>query len=132
MADRSADWMAQAVRDLEKAEGDMEREYFEWACFTAHQAAEKAMKSLYLALAGEAWGHTISALMKKLPAHHQPNPSLIEDAIQLDRFYIPTRYPNGFDSGSPKDYFTKRDAQNGVDAARRIIEFCQSQISGQA
>ena len=47
MADRSGDWMRQAEGDLEHAglsacEGD-----YEWACFAAQQAAEKAIKAVY-------------------------------------------------------------------------------------
>ena len=57
-----------------------------------------------------------------------PGEGLIEDPIHLDRFYIPTRYPNGFDTGSPKDYYTKKDAESACESARKIIEFCKSKI----
>lgn len=48
MADRSKDWLKQALRDLEHAKSSMENEYYEWACFASHQAAEKAVKALHL------------------------------------------------------------------------------------
>jgi HEPN domain-containing protein len=38
MADRSADWVDQALRDLEQAEQSMQAPRHEWACFAAHQA----------------------------------------------------------------------------------------------
>ena len=128
MTERSRDWIIQAMRDLEKAEKDLAWEYYEWACFTAQQAAEKAIKGLFQYLHADAWGHSASKLLKELPEEIRPAETLIDDAIMLDRFYIPTRYPNGFYIGSPKDYFTKKDAENACKAAKRIIKFCKSKI----
>lgn len=128
--ERSRDWLEQAKRDLRKAQNDLDSEYYEWACFTSQQAAAKAVKALYQSLHAEAWGHAIGILLKSLPDDCKASEWLIEDALCLDKFYIPTRYPNGFDSGSPKDYFTRKDAQTGIDAASRIIQFCEYHISG--
>jgi len=44
--ERSRDWLAQARRDLEKSLLDLQHGFHEWACFTAHQAAEKALKAV--------------------------------------------------------------------------------------
>jgi len=41
----------------------------------------------------------------------------------LDKYYIPTRYPNSFESGCPYEYFTRREAEDAVIYSRRIIEF---------
>ena len=54
---------------------------------------------------------------------------LIEAAKSLDKHYILSRYPNGFPSGAPVDYFTERDAQGAVDAARKIIRFCKDHLA---
>ncbi len=54
MLDRSGDWLKQALRDLEQAEESRERGKHEWACFEAHQAAEKAVEALHLYLGQEA------------------------------------------------------------------------------
>jgi HEPN domain-containing protein len=129
MPERSKDWLAQAIRDLEKANLDLQWGYYEWACFTSQQAAEKAVKALFQSIHADAWGHSVSELLKELPPKLKPEEVLIEDAIMLDRFYIPTRYPNGFDRGIPKDYFTKRDAESACESAKRIIEFCKGKIS---
>lgn len=48
-----------------------------------------------------------------------------EELIEDDKYYVPTRYPNSFESGSPYEYFTRRDAENGIVCSRRIIEFCK-------
>lgn len=128
MSERSGDWLAQAIRDLEKANMDLKWEYYEWACFTSQQAAEKAVKALFQYIHADAWGHSVSKLLKELPGGIVVLEELIEEAILLDRFYIPTRYPNGFDLGIPKDYFTRSDAEDACKAAEKIIEFCKSKI----
>lgn len=56
MPERSRDWINQAVRDLKAAEGLVENESFEWACFVAQQAVEKALKAVFQRLNAAAWG----------------------------------------------------------------------------
>jgi len=53
--ERSGDWFKQAQRDLESAKAQMEDGFFEWTCFIAQQAAEKAVKAVYQKLRAEAW-----------------------------------------------------------------------------
>ena len=55
LADRSADRVDLALRDLEQAEQSMQADRHECVCFAAHQAVEKALKGLNLALAQQAW-----------------------------------------------------------------------------
>jgi HEPN domain-containing protein len=124
---RSQDWLAQALRDLEKAKNDIRFEYWEWACFTAQQAAEKAVKALLMARGSEVWGHAITPMLRALKDLNVPS-QLIEYAQLLDTFYIPTRYPNGFPEGKPADYFNASKAQEAFDAASAIIRFCQDHL----
>jgi HEPN domain-containing protein len=130
MADRSEDWLRQAEADLQQAEASAREKRFEWSCFASHQAGEKAMKALILFLHGEPWGHSISMLIRDLPAESAAhlNAGLTESAKALDKHYIPTRYPNGFDSGAPMDYYTERDAREAINHARSILAFCQDEI----
>ena len=132
MAERSRDWFAQAQRDLETARWQLQGGFYEWVCFTCQQAAEKAVKALYQRLHAIAWGHAVSRLLNELPDEMKPAPELIEAAIYLDRYYIPTRYPNGFERGAPRDYYTKKDAQEAVEHAQHILEFCDGHLSGRS
>ena len=100
MPERSADWLAQAERDLELARHDLQGEFYEWACFVAQQGAEKAVKGLFEHLHGEAWGHSVSGLLAALPENVSPPEDLLEKARDLDRYYIQPRYPNGFAVGA--------------------------------
>lgn len=56
---------SQAVRDLEQAEDSRGKGRHEWACFAAHQAAEKAVKALHLHLGQEAWDHVVSTTAER-------------------------------------------------------------------
>lgn len=129
MASRAQDWLAQGERDLAHARHDEGAGYHEWACFSAHQAAEKAVKALYQHLGGEAWGHSVKHLLTELPPTVPITPDLMDYARILDRFYIPTRYPNGFDYGTPADYYTATDSQQAIHCATAIVRFCASCLS---
>lgn len=124
---RSQDWLAQAVRDLEKAEIDIQYEYWEWACFTAQQAAEKAVKALLMHRGQDAWGHAITPMLRALTDLDVPA-QLLEHAQLLDTFYIPTRYPNGFPQGKPADYYNAVMAREALDAANNLLRFCQDHL----
>jgi len=129
MPERSKDWLNQAVKDLKVAEEMMKDEFFEWSCFIAQQAAEKAIKAVFQKLNAAAWGHSIFDLMRILSKKVEVNDELLNCARSLDKYYVPTRYPNGFESGSPYEYFTRGDAENAIVCGRRIIEFCKGLLA---
>lgn len=122
--------MRQADADLEHAELSAREGDFEWACFAAQQAAEKAVKALYLFHHGDPWGHSLLALLQSLPAEigATVTPDLLDSARALDKQYIPARYPNGFALGAPLDYFNERDARESISHAKSILAFCQARI----
>jgi HEPN domain-containing protein len=129
MSNRYLDWLRQAEADLQHAHHSLAAHDFEWCCFAAHQAAEKALKATFLKLGLEAWGHTLTVLIGNLPdTAEQPSETLVNHARVLDKYYIPTRYPNGFDSGAPTDYYTEEEGRNAIHYAEAILEFCRHQI----
>jgi HEPN domain-containing protein len=129
MPERSKDWMKQAKRDLESAAKMMENEVFEWACFVCQQAAEKAVKAVLQKMNAVAWGHSVFELLRVLSKKTAVSSELLNCAKTLDKFYIPTRYPNGFESGSPFEYFTRGDAENALFCGRRVVEFCEGVLA---
>lgn len=128
MARRVDDWLRQADKDLKHARTSLTAGDYEWACFASQQAAEKALKAFYQSLGGESFGHSILRMMKDLPDQIAKTKRLLKKAADLDKFYIPTRYPNGFDWGAPMDYFQKDDAEKAVKDAEEIITFAKSKI----
>ena len=126
---RYRDWLDQAKRDLGRARIDLQYEYWEWACFTAQQAAEKAVKALLMNRGYSVWGHAITPMLRHLGETGVPT-AVIQWAQLLDTYYIPTRYPNGFVEGKPADYYNEPQATEAVHAAREIIRFCEDYLAG--
>ena len=115
-------------RDLEHARKSVELGDYEWACFAAQQAAEKAVKALYQKLGMEVWGCSVSRMLEQLPDEHRAPGELVDGAKELDRHYIPTRYPNFHPEGAPMDYYTRADAERAIGHAEEIIGFCRSKV----
>ncbi len=129
MNKRTQDWIDQAERDLKHAENDVTGKYYEWACFSAQQAAEKALTALYQAHHQVAWGHSVRELLDGLRDLMPIPEELIAGGKLLDKYYIIARYPNGFASGAPKDYFSKHEAEDAISSARQIIRFSQDHLA---
>jgi len=99
MAERSSDWMEQAERDLQMAQVARAEGFFEWACFIAQQAAEKAIEAVYQKEGAIAWGHSNTDLLRGIEQRYSVPKDILTSARRLDRFYIPARYPDGFGEG---------------------------------
>ena len=129
VADRSRDWLAQARRDLEQAEDSSRAGRHEWACFAAHQAAEKAAKALFLWLRQEPWGHVVARLLQELPVEAAAPAALVEKARFLDNLYVPTRDPNGHPEGAPFEHYGPLQSELALAYGREIIEFVRSKMA---
>ncbi len=128
MAERSRDWFRQAEADLNAARNLLNARDFNWAAFVSQQAAEKAVKALFQRRHLEAWGHSVTELLRNLPSDVKAPPELVDLGRELDKHYIPTRCPNAFDRGAPMDYYTEQEAEVAIANAEAIIEFCRNKI----
>ena len=124
---------AEAERWLETARGDLatarvllSNERYAHSCFHAQQAAEKAMKSLWSSLDRDPWGHSVRKLIDDLKELHADCYARLQDivpmAAELDRLYIPTRYPNGLPDILPDQAYFEGDAERAIDIAQRLID----------
>jgi len=127
--ERSKDWIDQAEGDLEHAINDMRSGFYDWACFSAQQSAEKAVKAVFQKMGAEAWGHSVYDLLQALKERVMVDEELLENALELDKAYIPTRYPNAHPSSSPRRRYTRREAERLVAYAERILRFCKGLLS---
>ncbi|TFG30502.1 MAG: HEPN domain-containing protein [Promethearchaeota archaeon] len=138
---RYNDWLKQAEKDLEAAEDSEKFEHYEWTCFQAQQSAEKTLKALLLYLNIDSWGHGLVYLLrelKKIMAETNEEKDkefdegeydvLKEKCQELDRHYIQPRYPNGFSSGYPAEYYNKKIASECLNHAKFIIGFVKKKI----
>jgi HEPN domain-containing protein len=129
LVERSADWMAQAKRDLENARYEVKGGFYEWACFLSQQAAEKAVKAVFQRLGAEAFGRSVAGLMQRLGKKFKIERELVDIARELDKAYIPTRYPNASPEGAPYKLYTKREASRLIEHASRIVRRCEDLLS---
>ena len=127
--ERSADWLDQARGDLDHARSVVQTEFFDWACFSSQQSAEKAVKAVYQKLGAEAWGHTVGDLLQGLAQVQPVDPDLIERGKDLDKAYIPARYPNAHPTGAPRRLYSRHEAERMVEHADRILRFCEDLLA---
>lgn len=118
-------WMRSSTGTLNSARGDLERREYNWTCFKAQQSAEFAVKALLHGLGLPAYGHSVSGLLKRLPKE-LGSQRINQDAKTLDKYYVPTRYPNAWVEGSPEDYYTEEDAEGAVQCAERIVNWVEA------
>jgi len=130
MAGSAADWLRKAESDLSHARNALDDRDFDWACFAAHQSAEKAARAAHAAVGQEAWGHVVTELLEGLrPRETAVDEALLDRARALDKHYIPTRYPNGLPAGAPADFYTRAEAERAIADAEAILEVCRRVLS---
>lgn len=113
-------WLQFAREDLRVAELAMPAGIYNQVCFHAQQCAEKAVKGL-LAHQGTTppRTHQLADLLDLLA----PNP-LAELSLELqllDRFYIPTRYPDALPGALPEGLPDEEDAQEALEVAQQVL-----------
>ena len=118
-------WISTARDDVEAARILMENGKHPQACFLCQQAAEKAVKALHYCRDSDPWGHSVKKLISSLESvdgrAHEALAPHVDEAARLDRFYIPTRYPNGLPELTPAEAYSQGDAGAALAAAEAII-----------
>jgi HEPN domain-containing protein len=115
-------WLAEATSDMDTARYLVEGRRFNTACFIAQQAAEKAVKAfLYGCGVEDPWGHSVDALIEDALTYDATLADIRDLGPVLDKYYIPTRYPNGLPGGIPSRAFTADDARQALNTADQIL-----------
>lgn len=128
-------WLRQAEYDQRAAQLNHDNGFYAWACFLSQQAAEKALKAfLYDLGEGPVIGHSTYKLAERCAAHNPQFTDLLSTARQLDRYYIPTRYPNGLPGGIPHEMYGESDSEAAMESLKLILALVQHLFSagGQA
>ncbi|CAG0995216.1 MAG: HEPN domain-containing protein [Candidatus Methanoperedens sp.] len=102
---RHEDWLKQADSDLCAAEDSASSNHYEWACFQAQQAAEKALKALIISKGSESRIHSIKFLLTNLPLNISVSDQIQNAARELD------------------------NARKAISYATKIIEFAKEKIN---
>lgn len=111
-------WLRAAGEDLAVARHSAKGGFHAAACFHAQQAAEKAVKAVHYARgARTVIGHNVRALAESLDPREASLDALLDAARELDLLYVPTRYPNGLDAGTPAEAFSEAQSTRAMAAA---------------
>ncbi len=124
-ATEAARWLETGEDDLDAAVVLRENAKFPHACFYAQQAGEKALKAVWYHADADPWGHSIRKLIEDLESVdlnlYERLKSLLRAGTLLDRFYIPTRYPNGLPGLTPGEAYMDEDAEECIRQAGEIL-----------
>lgn len=121
-------WLKQATHDLEAASLDLEHKFFSDACYSAEQAAQKALKGyLYFKGSPLVWKHSVKALVAECTGYDNTFSELLEAGKILDQYYIPTRYPDVLAPPAvPFESYTEGQAIEAINFARQILDKVRS------
>jgi len=126
-------WLKTAEDDLDAAQMLSRNGMFPHACFHSQQAGEKALKAVWFHADADPWGHSIRRLIEELERVdlkvYDRMKGLMRAGTILDRFYIPTRYPNGLPELTPKEAYLAEDAELCVQLAGEILDGVRSLVT---
>lgn len=119
MREEVLDWWKQAQADLAAARDSAAQEHFEWACFQSQQAAEKALKALYIHRKRTTiTTHNIVKTAQELQAPR----AVVDAAKELNADYVMARCPDAA-NGIPAEQYTDAMARDHVEAAARVLRW---------
>ncbi len=131
-AEDAGRWLGFAQEDLKMAELAMEEGLFNQVCFHAQQAVEKAMKAL-LAASGELVPrtHRLADLWQRLPVADREGLAHLRDAaFDLDRYYLPARYPDALPGILPEGLPRREHAERAVETCRAVLGYVGRRVGG--
>lgn len=130
---RAAAWKRQSDHDFQHAQTSLARGEWDWACYAAMQAAEKALKAGLLSVGNaEIWGHNLSALLARLAeiaGSDAPTP-LLNQAKLLSQYNVLARYPMGDMDAAPVDLLLEDQALTAIAAAKAMRDWVGEVIDG--
>ncbi len=119
-------WLRQAAEHLAAAEWAAQGKHWPNACL---QSAELALKALLIRQGKQARMHGLLHLLELLLPYYPEVSRLDRAARGLDRFYIPTRYPDALPTGTSAAYFNEQDAVEAQTAAGEVLSFARQELA---
>ena len=122
--DDPREWLNRARSNLACAKASVPHAYVEDLCFDAQQAAEKAVKAVFIRR-GERFPfiHDLEELLRRLEQTGLKIPKYVWEAKELTPFALVTRYPGRVGPVTPRTYrraIRKRRSRNCSSFADRI------------
>lgn len=119
-------WLNQALDDLSWTKSNLNEKVWYGACFTAQQAAEKALKAYLINHKKDVKKiHDLGALLQECININAEFEILREECATLTDYYAPARYP---DIGEFME-FNEENAKQAYDFAEKIVNFVDKNLS---
>jgi HEPN domain-containing protein len=120
-------WIGSAHKTLESAQRDHEDGDYNWACFKAHQAADKALKAILWGIGMPKTGHSLVHLLSHIAQELGVDVSgeVREACMALSKFYTITRHPDAWSEGMPEEYFSARESEEALRHAKMILDWVE-------
>ena len=119
-------WIRRAGGFLAHAETPLAEDP-EVECYLAQQAAEMAVKAVFIARGlSHPHIHDMGELLRQLEKRGGPIPDEVDDAIELTDYAIETRYA---DVESEQPVISEADRQEAARLARVALEWAKSEIA---
>lgn len=103
------------------AELAFKEELFNQVCFHSQQCVEKLIKG-FIEFRGEVHPQTHKLVDLLSVLGKSSLDDLRQDILLMDRFYIPTRYPNALPGNLPEGLPSKSDVEEAIQVARLVSE----------
>lgn len=117
-------WLAQAEFDMKAAKYSLEAGFYEWSCFQAEQAAEKALKSVIVYHGRSAPKlHKLGVLIGIVKNVEPKFRGIHIDIAELQSYTFTARYPflipGNFET--PHDYIEREEAEICINQAQIVL-----------
>lgn len=120
------EWLNRARSNLLQAKAQRRGVYLEDLCFSAQQAAEKAIKALLIRYDVKfPYTHDLAKLLPLLEKAGQSVPKSIKRAEQLTRFAVFTRYPGISPAIKEEEY------KESVQLAAAVVRWAAKELKSQ-
>ena len=122
-------WIFFADEDLRSAEIMLREKIFNKVCFLSEQCAQKALKAflLYKNILPQKT-HKLVELLSTRSKLDNDYRQLEDGCLELDRYYLPTRYPDAIVGSLPEGLPKEENAVSALKIARTILEFVENKI----
>jgi HEPN domain-containing protein len=117
------EWLNRAKSNLSLAQAENTGVVLEDLCYEAQQAAEKAVKAVFIHRGARfPYTHDLEQLLQLLEQHGLKVPRYVKDSKELTRFALETRYPG---SSGP---VTRRQSRRALRIAEGVVRWAERQI----
>jgi len=118
------EWINRAYSSLNMAKKDPNDVYLEDLCYNAQQAAEKAIKAIFVKYAiNFPFTHDIAELLSLLQVKIHEFPEHVKQSITLTKFAVLTRYPGIAPPVKTEDY------EKAVIIAEKVVHWAESIVN---